>query len=91
MNTKYDYERWPGTAANGSKIRYAVYPGSVFSKNDGQYHHIPYYRLIELYKIDPKLCFDASRPENMVGTAGMNIFNLEPRYDGDYDEQSNNQ
>jgi hypothetical protein len=61
-------------------IKYAVFPGTIESRHDGQEHFISYNRLIELYKLDPRECIDASKPG--VRTDGLQP--IRPRYDGRY-------
>ncbi len=64
-----------------SDKKYAVCPGYVRSKNDGQRHHISFGRLCELYGVAPRECFDMS-DHPAIAAAGLIV--LEPRHDGKY-------
>ncbi len=62
--------------------KYIVYPGSVRSRNDGQFHHISFAKLCRLYGVDPKECYDAS-----CGLEGLPLdtfTHLHPRPTGNY-------
>jgi hypothetical protein len=62
----------------------AIFPGIVTSRNDGDIHFIGYRQLVELYKLDPEECFDASDPRNAGKIAVTGVKCYRPRYDGDY-------
>jgi hypothetical protein len=62
-------------------IKYAIHPGSVISKSDGQKHFINAYQLIRLYGVDMKEC--CMRYDN---EPFEDLLNLYPRYEGDYKE-----
>lgn len=68
-------------------MRKFVHPGVVTSKNDGDEHYIGFHDLCRLYKLDPRECIDASRPDRMLGfsdaakESGQHFF---PKYHGDY-------
>ena len=61
--------------------RYVVHPGYVRSRSDGDLHYITYMRLINLFKVDPKLCVrfieELHRPQPLDT-------HLYPKYSGDY-------
>lgn len=62
--------------------KYAIHPGYVVSKNDGDKHFIKYHQLIELYGVDPKECFEWS--EHTPGHEYGKYTHLFPDYDGNY-------
>lgn len=76
-------------------IRYALFPGHVVSKRDGQIHNVGAAQLAQLYGVDPKDCTVIRPPVgddcrdgwiacmNEARRAGL--LYLAPRYDGDYD------
>lgn len=62
-------------------IKYAVYPGCVESKADGQIRYIGAYQLIQFYRVDPSECI-VIRPGDRRDTTGL--IRLDPSYHGDY-------
>lgn len=62
----------------------AIHPGWVRSRTDGEMHYIGYNKLIELYNLDPRTCFNASNPESMTGRRRHQIKHYLPRSDGHY-------
>lgn len=67
-----------------SRVKYAVYPGYVTSRNDGQRHFIGFSQLVRLYGVKVSECFDATKPQNRVGLGRHSYIRLTPRYSGDY-------
>lgn len=61
-------------------MRFIIHPGAVYSQNDGQRHIIGVGRLIELYRLPPRMCVEYGR--HMPDRGGD--VHLEPRWDGDY-------
>lgn len=49
------------------KLKYAVLPGYVTSRSDGERHFISFWKLCELHRVNPRECVDTSRPECMQG------------------------
>ena len=79
------------------KLKYAVYPGPVKSKNDGQVHFIGAAQLMALYKVQPQECLVIHplprnpRPEDVSENRRKEDFvtdhkliPLFPRFDGNY-------
>ena len=64
--------------------RFAVYPGHVTSKNDGQEHFIGFSDLCRLYGVPHAECIDMSQPKNLQGFDAARLTALRPRYDGNY-------
>lgn len=70
--------------------RYALYPGPVTSRTDGQRHHVGADRLAHLYGVDLRDCLvvtdlDLSHPAMRGHCAhAATLVALRPRYDGDY-------
>lgn len=74
-------------------ILYAIHPGMVESKTDGQQHFIGARELMNLYGVTPRQCLVYDPPP--VGTPGfcLDQYNarfeglrpLYPRYDGNYE------
>lgn len=68
------------------QIKYAVYPGQVTSRNDGDRHVISAGKLMELYGVCPSECIVMQSKEKEPcphgRTAGLTP--LFPRYDGHY-------
>ena len=64
--------------------KFAIHPGYITSKNDGDRHFISYNQLIKLYGANPNECF-----EWVKGHADVKLWDdyihLKPRFDGDYD------
>jgi hypothetical protein len=69
--------------------RYLILPGKVFSKEDGQLHHVSAEELMRLYSVAPEECV-VLRNEGVHGRVGLDnefldsLLWLAPRYDGDY-------
>jgi hypothetical protein len=53
------------------KAKYLVYPGYVISKNDGEKHYISFMKLIELYRVDPRECINASMASFGIHRCGL--------------------
>ena len=66
---------------------YAVHPGTVVSKNDGDMHYITAWKLIRLYGVDPNKCiiWDEKRPETRQGRKYEEYTHLYPKTNGNYD------
>ena len=70
--------------------RYALYPGPVTSRTDGQRHHVSARQLAALYGVDLRECLVVTQAD--LEHPGMRDFcaraatlvALRPRYDGDY-------
>lgn len=67
--------------------RYAVHPGYVMSKYDGQRHYVGFYELCRLYGVDPFLAvkWDFRYPQTYLGRKRSDYIHLYPRERGDYD------
>lgn len=75
----------------GPDLKYAVYPGPVTSKTDGDQHFIPSEMLIMLYKVDPRECIVIRRNDDPTRYLAaqeiakeFNLIPLVPQYNGDY-------
>jgi hypothetical protein len=73
-------------------MKYLIVPGNVTSKNDGEVHFISAQKLIQLYKVNPKLCITISwdkyvreflEREDPPGRY-QGLIVLRPRSDGNY-------
>lgn len=65
--------------------RYAVYPGSGWSRNDDQRHYIAFRELCGLYGVDQGECVDMGPGGNRRGfREPPGMIRLYPRNDGDY-------
>lgn len=62
--------------------KYAIHPGMVRSKNDGDLHFISFKKLCRLYGVNPEECFKWS--DSCLGHHWGNYEHLYPKYDGDY-------
>lgn len=60
-----------------------IHNGWITSKNDGEGHFITASSLIQLYRINPK-----KHIVILNGPRYMDGIHLEPRYHGDYEEES---
>ena len=60
--------------------RYAIHPGWGYSQ-DGDRHYIGYFRLIELYKLNPKECI---RWDDFAGRRWNDYVHLYAESDGNY-------
>lgn len=67
-------------------IMYAVHPGNVSSRNDGDRHYIGFDELIRLYGVSYKDCvlWDIGRPETFFQRRWEDYVHLFPREDGNY-------
>ena len=66
------------------KTKYAICPGYIRSKTDGDRHYIGYNRLIELYQLNPKDCF-LDEKVNYIGLSPSDqIIYIYPLYSGNY-------
>ncbi len=77
------------------QIKYAVYPGPVQSKTDGDRHFIPSAMLIHLYQVNPAECLVVSRNDKEYEikrkqAEDRGLIRLVPRYDGNYSVPSAN-
>ena len=70
---------------NFTKV-YAVYPGEVKSKTDGDVHYLSFHRLCRLYNVNPAQCVDMSRESarNAIIEDISSLIPLTPLYSGDY-------
>ena len=67
---------------NFTKV-YAVYPGKVTSKTDGDVHN--FLRLCRLYNVNPATAVDMSRASARNAIEDIsNLISLRPLYSGDY-------
>jgi hypothetical protein len=66
--------------------KYAIHPGYVTSKNDGEQHFISYGQLINLYGLKEKDCivWDLEIPETWRGRNHKDYVHLYPKYNGRY-------
>ena len=67
-------------------INNIVHPGYITSKNDIQYHYIPGYMLIKLYKLNPHETI-IDNGSNLKGLDLAKYKHYYPRSDGDYNER----
>ena len=71
---------------NFTKV-YAVYPGEVKSKTDGDVHYLSFHRLCRLYNVSPAVCVDMSRESARNAIEDIsNLIPLTPLYSGDYSQ-----
>ena len=68
------------------QAKYALIPGYVESKSDGQDHYISARQLCRLYGVNRNECLviDYKNPGTFRGLNIDNYIQLPPRYDGDY-------
>lgn len=71
--------------------KYALFPGRVFSKRDGQLHHVDAWQLAWLYNVPPRECVVVRETLNprqreimMEKIKRQGLIELRPRYDGNY-------
>ena len=64
--------------------KYAVYPGYVTSRNDGQRHYIGFEKLCHLYGVPTKECVNMSDEASWRGRDRSGYISLTPRRDGNY-------
>ncbi len=79
MNETPDTAQRPAQPVVATGPLFAVLPGMVTSRNDGQRHYIGADALIRLYKVPPALCKIVTDP-SQVG----DLHRLEPSYRGIY-------
>ena len=67
---------------------YAIHPGFIISKNDGERHYISALELINLYKLKlgEYIIWDDNLPQTYLGKNLDDYFHLYPRFDGNYNE-----
>ena len=63
--------------------KYLLYPGKVYSQNDGDVHNISGYQLAKLYNVNLSECCMA---DSIAARKGQleHLIKLKPRFDGDY-------
>ena len=79
------------------EVKYAVYPGVVLSKSDGDLHYIPARMLMHLYGVAPGECLEIDElrsPRNRVEQLDVEsrirrakeekLIALRPQFSGDY-------
>lgn len=66
------------------KKKYIVYPGYVFSKNDGDRHFISADRLMNLYRVNPKECIVVDHKKKLEGYKEEDLISLYPDSSGRY-------
>lgn len=64
--------------------RFLVFPGHVFSKNDGDRHYIGAGDLMRLYGVNPRDCLVVRSLTDLIGIKRADYTELRPRYDGNY-------
>jgi len=66
--------------------KYAIHPGQVQSKSDGEIHFISAYQLMDLYGLARSECviWDTRKPSSYAGLDPDDYVHLYPIYDGDY-------
>ena len=67
--------------------RYALHPGKIESKNDGDHHYVSFLQLVGLYGLNIKECFlwDSESTEMCVGHRWDDFeHHLYPNYNGNY-------
>lgn len=60
--------------------KYAIHPGEITSKNDGDVHYISEKQLIRLYQVNPNDCINWKDAEGKY----EDYIHLYPNYDGNY-------
>lgn len=68
-------------------VKYAVYPGPVRSRTDGDRHHVGAGNLMQLYGVDPRECVvvEWNKPvTDRIAEQIKDLIVLGPRYDGNY-------
>ena len=63
------------------KNKYAIHPGYILSKNDGDKHYITFASLVRLYDVDPRDAYlwDDYRPETYLGRKKEDYIHLYPK------------
>jgi len=69
-----------------AKYKYALCPGMVTSKYDGDRHFIDAGRLANLYGVRMADCFVVRSVEDARRAKELDLFFLRPRFHGDYRE-----
>lgn len=74
--------------------KYALHPGMVISKRDGDHHFIDAHQLARLYRVSPRECVVVPRNVEqgrerqhqllLDRIERMGLIHLHPRYDGNY-------
>ena len=64
--------------------KYAIHPGNIESKHDGDIHWIGYGQLIKLYGVDPKECFCWGNQDLFSHGRLEKYVHLYPDFDGKY-------
>lgn len=66
------------------RLGYAIYPGTIKSVNDGEWHRITYDMLINLYGVDPAKCFRGDVSASWRGRKEEDYYHLHPSRNGHY-------
>ena len=65
--------------------KYAIHPGYVVSKNDGDCHFISFNRLKQLYRLEKEECVNwGSSYRESIGEREEDYIHIFPRRNGDY-------
>jgi hypothetical protein len=66
--------------------RWAIHPGFVISRSDGQRHYVGARQLADLYGVPFAECVvvDIERPEGYLGKDLSGLVHLHVKYDGNY-------
>lgn len=64
--------------------RFIVWPGTLQSQTDGQWHYVGFTQLCALYQVHPSECINGELPEALLGVDQSGMVHLTPRYDGHY-------
>lgn len=77
-----------------SELKYAIYPGEIRSRNDGDWHYVTAMQLMHLYGVDPRECIvvfpssmyrhESERESLLRDVQRCGLIELYPRYDGNY-------
>ena len=68
-------------------FKYAVHPGPVRSKEDGDWHFVGFLRLCQLYQVNPNECLDVSNHIQLRGWSAetlAGLIQLRPSRNGHY-------
>ena len=63
------------------EIKYAVYPGMIRSRNDGDWHYVGAAQLIRLYGVRPSECLIVVDDRDRMGGRGEGLIPLHPQHD----------
>ena len=65
---------------------YALHPGYIYSRKDGQRHFVSMSQLVDLYqlRIDEVTMWDSEKPESFLAKKWGDYIHLFPREDGNY-------